>query len=683
MKKRVISKLASGILTACMLMTPIYGSAAQHNNTNSMDSLMAGKLCVLGSIANLQEVRQTLDYLESIGMQGAFVVSTQEARLYPSTVQMIVKRGHSVVLDMAAQETEAKPKQKPSSKVEEQSDKNKTLNRPVEKPIELKKDASSELRQGNKTPNKPVEKPIELKKDTSVAQKQENKIEVKKEQADTVLKQDEKQKSAVVSKEQQDDISSPLVMEHIGLDNTSFRERVARERQRRAAAGEQATDAEIKKAVKNNYYQPKENTALKVTGTTDKPSNVKVDKPVLTKKQRIARDFLGVDEKGNKVKLRYPASAKEIDDIPEWSLKSLVKLTEYKLLLPDEVQEMLSEPDRELMGKLISRAYNTNEAYKGEHYYDARFELDKLMQEYDTELRNLGYDAGRYASYNKLQQARATKIGGELRYNYVDHEGDNPFNFHDSRLRLRLYAEQPLDDNWVLYGMGEANKSWFQDIKHFSLERLYISGKYKDAKITAGRFGEFLADGNVYDGYLDGVSVEGGSKVKLRGDVGRLRSDEKVALAVASYSEPRFDAEAGVYHFDKLKGYDSTTIASLGGMYYIGEFGLGAMYLYSGTNGIDGSNNGYVITVKYGRNRSWVPGTYEIFAKYYNQADSTYVGHTMVGLADYMHGFKGFGAGLYYTLAENVIYGIEYYDLQEKSSGRKGRTLWNHVSVFF
>lgn len=648
MKKRVISRCASGILAACMLLTPISVSTAQNNNTSRLDSFMAGKLCVLSSIANVHEVRQTLDYLESIGMQGAFVISTQEVRLYSDTVQMIVKRGHSVVLDMAAQKAEAAPQQ------------------PQPENVKIQPAAP-------KTQRQPGEKQNKLKKENTIETKQEN---------TAAPKQHETAKSADISKEQHADVGSTLIMEHFGLDNTSFRERAARERQRRAA-GEAAAGAEIKKAVKNYDYQPKENTALKVTGNTDKPSNVKVEKPALTKKQRIARDFFGVDENGNKVKLRYPASAKPVDDIPDWTLRALVKLEEYKLLLADEVREMLSEPDRELMAKLVARAFNTNEAYKGKNYYDARFELDKLMQEFDTELRNLGYDAGRYASYSKVKEERGLKIGGELRYNYVDHEGDNPFNFHDSKLRLRLYAEQPLDDNWVLYGMGEANKSWFQDVKHFSLERLYVSGKYKEAKITAGRFGEFLADGNIYDGNFDGVSVEGGSKVKLRGDVGQIRSDEKVALAVASYSEPRYDAEAGVYYFDKLKGYDSTAMASLGGMYYIGDFGLGAMYLYSGTSGVDGENDGYVITLKYGRNRSWIPGTYEIFAKYYNQADSTYVGHTMVGLADYMHGFKGFGAGMYYTLAENVIYGIEYYDLREKSSGRKGRTLWNHVSVFF
>jgi hypothetical protein len=48
-----------------------------------------------------------------------------------------------------------------------------------------------------------------------------------------------------------------------------------------------------------------------------------------------------------------------------------------------------------------------------------------------------------------------------------------------------------------------------------------------------------------------------------------------------------------------------------------------------------------------------------------------------------MQGFSGFGGGMYYTLAENLIYGIEYYDLEEKGTGLRGRTLWNHISLFF
>ena len=423
--------------------------------------------------------------------------------------------------------------------------------------------------------------------------------------------------------------------------------------------------------------------ALKSVGSTTDTGKVKIERSKLTKKQRITRDFFGADENGRKIGLRYPGTAKPNENVPEWTLKALTKLSDYGLLSPTEISNILSEPNRELLAKLIARAYHENEESKGKNYYDAHFELDKLMVEYDTELRNLGYDAGRYAAFGGLPKERETKLGGELRYNYVEHSGDDPYNFFDSRVRLRLYVEQPLDDNWTLYGMGEGNKSWYRDIKHFNLERLYVSGQYKELTVTGGRFGEFYADGNVYDGRIDGVKFSGGKKVKLSGEHGRLRDDQRATALVATYNQPRYDAEAGLYILDKLKSYGSTTIGSLGGMYYIGNFGVGAMYLCSSRTSVTGGAGGYVVTLKYGRNRSWVPGTYEIFAKYYSQPEATYISHTMVGLADYMRGFNGFGVGWYYTLSENLVYGIEYNDLEEKGSGKKGRTLWNHVSLFF
>lgn len=423
--------------------------------------------------------------------------------------------------------------------------------------------------------------------------------------------------------------------------------------------------------------------ALKSVGSTTDTGKVRIERSKLTKKQRITRDFFGADENGRKIGLRYPGTAKPNENVPEWTLKALTKLSDYGLLSPTEISNILSEPNRELLAKLIARAYHENEESKGKNYYDAHFELDKLMVEYDTELRNLGYDAGRYAAFGGLPKERETKLGGELRYNYVEHSGDDPYNFFDSRVRLRLYVEQPLDDNWTLYGMGEGNKSWYRDIKHFNLERLYVSGQYKELTVTGGRFGEFYADGNVYDGRIDGVKFSGGKKVKLSGEHGRLRDDQRATALVATYNQPRYDAEAGLYILDKLKSYGSTTIGSLGGMYYIGNFGVGAMYLCSSRTSVTGGAGGYVVTLKYGRNRSWVPGTYEIFAKYYSQPEATYISHTMVGLADYMRGFNGFGVGWYYTLSENLVYGIEYYDLEEKGSGKKGRTLWNHVSLFF
>lgn len=396
-------------------------------------------------------------------------------------------------------------------------------------------------------------------------------------------------------------------------------------------------------------------------------------------------------ETGEKLALRYPTVAKAVEYVPDWSLKSLIRLADYQLLQPNDISEMLNEPDREFMGKMISRAYNVNEAEKGENYEAATKELGKLMEEYDTELRNLGYCADAYTNYGRPHFSLAPRIGGELRYHYVNHDsndarkpGERNFNFYDQRLRLRLFVEQPINEDWSLNGMGEAEKSWVNDsVDDISLARLYLSGKYKGINIKAGRFGKMYADGNVYDGNFDGLSLITGEKTKFKLEKGELRDGEKGATFIIGHSVPKFDFEAGIYSYEDVKTYGKTTINSLGTMYYTGNYGLGAMWLHSDKESITGDKDGYVFTIKFGRNRSWRAGTYEVFAKYYDQPDSTYIAHTMVGLGDYMSGFKGYGAGTYYTLAENAICGIEYYDLENKLDKRRARTLWAHVSFFF
>ena len=433
-----------------------------------------------------------------------------------------------------------------------------------------------------------------------------------------------------------------------------------------------------------------ESTAVKVIDnqTTAQP---KLERSLQKSNDDEPRTLWVRKETGEKLALRYPSVAKPVEYIPDWSLKSLLKLANYQLLQPNDIFEMLNEPDREFMGKMISRAYNVNEAEKGENYKAAAKELGKLMNEYDTELRNLGYFADDYARYGKPEFSLATKIGGELRYHYVNHDSNDPrkpsdtnYNFHDRRLRLRLFVEQPINEDWSLHGMGEAEKSWVKDsIDDVSLARLYLSGKYKEINIKAGRFGKMYADGNVYDGNFDGLSLITGEKTKFKLEKGELRDGEKGATFIVSHSVPSFDFEAGVYSYDDVKTYGKTTISSLGSMYYTGDYGLGAMWLHSNRESVAGGKDGYVLTLKYGRNRSWRAGTYEVFAKYYDQPDSTYIAHTMVGLADYMQGFKGYGVGTYYTLAENTICGIEYYDLENKLDKRRARTLWAHVSFFF
>lgn len=621
----------------------------QASDYNDVDQVLENKVYIVGSIADINEVRSTLESLKLSGMTGAFVIEAEELKAYPRTVQLITREGHKIILRMKkkAQDVVAPAKQniaKPS------------VTTPV-RPVETKPAAAS--------------KPATIKNEAAKTEA------VSTPKTVTTKSATVKNASAKTVEESEIAAARKRLQTEEKAAGTHFVDKLPEN-----VKGQEVKIKPDHQAVEEP--QEKTNQALKVVGqpANSNSSNTKISHP-LTKKERIARDFLGINEKGEKIALRYPGTAKNVNDVPDWSIASLLKLSDYGLLSPDDVREILSEPDRELMAKMTARAYHLCEEREGNDSYNARFELDKLLKEYDNELRNLGYGAGDYAAYAKLPVDRQTKIGGELRYNYVDHSGDDPYNFYDSRARLRLYVEQPLAEKWTLYGMGEANKSWSgRDYTRFALERLYIGGEYKEVNIKAGRFGVEYGDGNIYDGRMTGVSLSAGNKLKVQADFGRLRENQTGGGLTAVYTDPRYDLAAGVYHFDKDRHlHSSSTIGMLGGMYYIGNFGVGAMYLCSKAG--DESGSGYVATVKYGRNRSWIPGTYEIFAKYYDQADSTYIAHTMTGLADYMQGFKGVGFGFAYTLMENVVYSIEYYDLKDKKTGLQGRTIWNHVAYYF
>ena len=95
-------------------------------------------------------------------------------------------------------------------------------------------------------------------------------------------------------------------------------------------------------------------------------------------------------------------------------------------------------------------------------------------------------------------------------------------------------------------------------------------------------------------------------------------------------------------------------------------------------------DDGYVVTLAYKGAKASAPGSWGLTAKYYDQAYSTYMDHTMNGAADKMLGFKGWGLFANYALAKNIVAQVEWYDLEEKAyKGRENETLWTQVVFTF
>jgi predicted porin len=189
---------------------------------------------------------------------------------------------------------------------------------------------------------------------------------------------------------------------------------------------------------------------------------------------------------------------------------------------------------------------------------------------------------------------------------------------------------------------------------------------------------------------MDGVKVEYGNKVKLGAYYGRPTDEDWV------FDYNKFwgaNAAAKMGGFGLTAGYDKFTNSNLiaddngvwnvGAKYDFGKASLGAIYMKSNLDVADDTTNkAIIVTGTVMGAEAAKPGSWGLWAKYYNQGYGTVIAHTMDGIySDY--GFQGWGAGVDYTIAKNMIGTFEYYDLDFKGMDAGAKTLWTQLAVTF
>jgi len=289
-----------------------------------------------------------------------------------------------------------------------------------------------------------------------------------------------------------------------------------------------------------------------------------------------------------------------------------------------------------------------------------------------------------YVGDRSQQVDNKVKINGELRLHYALNSGTERWGRDSSGLRLYLGADTAINKDWRVYGMLEGQKSIVNYNNTFKLSRLYAAGKVGASTVKAGSFGYLMAEGNIYDSGFKGVKWDFGDAVKYTFSVGETDYTKNTTVATARYNDFDYNVEAGAYHYQLDGGVNNqNTILTLGGNYYFSNFSVGAMALSSRLKDSNGDNKGYVLSLNYGDLKTYRPGTYEIFAKYYNQPKGTYIMHGMNAAGGSMQGFKGYGFGTHYTISKDFVGGIEYYNLTDKTTGESGQTWWSQLNHYF
>ncbi|MDO4178192.1 MAG: S-layer homology domain-containing protein [Phascolarctobacterium sp.] len=315
--------------------------------------------------------------------------------------------------------------------------------------------------------------------------------------------------------------------------------------------------------------------------------------------------------------------------------------------------------------------------------------VDALAAEFAQELDNLGV---RVAALEK--KVDNVTITGEVRYLYVSNHGTN--RSHENNLRSRLYLAGKVNEDWSYHAMVQ-NTQDFHNNKgeegDINWKEAYVDGKLGGLKITAGRYNPLIAQGNVYDEFSEGAEVSYGSKYKLTGFVGKVTEDifddvqgEYKALEVNAELGENASLFGGVSQFDLKTGgekIEDQDVWHAGLNFKFGDFDLTGMYLYGRRDKVDTHGDGFVVNLAYKGAEADEKGSWGIFANYYDQEAETYILHTTDAESFTGEGFKGYGVGVNYAFAKNIIGTVAYYDTESKSTSDKSHKLWTDITFTF
>ena len=393
-------------------------------------------------------------------------------------------------------------------------------------------------------------------------------------------------------------------------------------------------------------------------------------------------------------------AANPFSDVPagHWAYAAVAKLAAAGIVdgYPDGTYKGDRTMTRYEMAQIIAKALA-----KGAIGAD-----DKLVSEFADELDNLGV---RVAKLEKNADNVRITSGGA-----VNHDKDQ------ARLRTDIFFTGEVNDNWHYVAMLR-NQEFFEGQNEngetdTDFQRAYLTGNIGVVKINAGRYNETIDDGNVYDTRVDGIkatvpfgdayfTAEYGKMASFDSYDGFTSKGSSVAdkfwLTELGGTWGNFDMFANYVRADNQTsmGLNNTdnSIWSIGTKYHTGKFGLGAMYIKGDDDTLKGAkdmkgnaaddydDDGYVVKMTWAGANKANPGSWGLFAQYYDLGAPTVISHTMDGECALFkgEGFKGINVGGNVTVAKNMVAQINYYDLKGKETDEHARTIWSQLVVSF
>ena len=334
-------------------------------------------------------------------------------------------------------------------------------------------------------------------------------------------------------------------------------------------------------------------------------------------------------------------------------------------------------------------------------------DCDKLAAEFADELDTLGVRVA------KLEKgADAVKITGQIRASYVDY--NNEGGEDHGRFRTRLFVKGAINDGWTYTGRFENNqytngtKATGDEAKYgyngedkVELNWAYVSGKIGGLKADIGRQNLKFYQGLVIDEDMDAVKLQYGKDVKFtyaaaKGDDGVKfdSSDDRLYYYDVATKVGVVDAHVSYYDAQSDKAYEILNVGIAmpvaKGLKFTADY-------FKGDAEVGYDENGHVFGLAFGGAKAATPGSWGVYANWYDMPKATYLepsfeayanvpqdkAATDTAAAVVVDGVEGFEIGANYTLAKNIVAGVKYYDLEGRVGKVDAKTLWTEVVFTF
>ena len=336
--------------------------------------------------------------------------------------------------------------------------------------------------------------------------------------------------------------------------------------------------------------------------------------------------------------------------------------------------------------------------------------VDKLAAEFADELDSLGV---RVANLEK--KADNVKITGQIRLSYRDNDQAGK---DSGRMRTRLFLNGQINEDWTYTGRFENNQYYLgEKADEYSgatgdddidLNWAYVSGRVGGVKTDLGRQNLKLHTGNVVDAEFDAVKLAYGKDIKITGFAGKGEgddvtglSDDRLYVVDLSSKIGVVDAYVSYYNVDNALSQEIWNVGVA--VPVVKDLKLSAEWM-NGSSDDDANldSNGYVVGLAYKGAKASQPGSWGIYANYYDMPATTYLDNTNDGYNGVMNGwghkfddttgawktvngdgFEGYEVGANVALAKNIVAAVKYYDLEQREGEADDQAIWSEVVFTF